>query len=71
MLDWGRHYVMVEPTHFRVDYTINPYMDLADQPDPALAMHEWRTLRLDDRAARRAASTSSSSARTRPTWSTR
>ena len=44
MLDWGRHYVMVRPTHFRVDYTINPYMDLADQPDPALAMHEWRTL---------------------------
>ena len=44
MLGWGRHYVMVEPTHFRVDYAINPYMDLADQPDPALALHEWRTL---------------------------
>ena len=36
---------MVEPTHFRVDYSINPYMDLADQPDPALAWHEWRTLK--------------------------
>lgn len=45
MLSWGRHYVMVEPTHFRVAYEINPYMHLADQPDPALAMHEWRTLR--------------------------
>jgi N-dimethylarginine dimethylaminohydrolase len=45
MLSWGRHYVMVEPTHFRVDYEINPYMHLADQPDPALAMHEWQTLR--------------------------
>jgi N-dimethylarginine dimethylaminohydrolase len=45
MLSWGRHYVMVEPTHFRVDYEINPYMHLADQPDPALALHEWRTLR--------------------------
>jgi N-dimethylarginine dimethylaminohydrolase len=44
MLEWGRHYVMVEPTHFRVDYAINPYMDLADQPDPDLALHEWRTL---------------------------
>jgi N-dimethylarginine dimethylaminohydrolase len=44
MLSWGRHYVMVEPSHFRLDYAINPYMDLADQPDPALAMHEWRTL---------------------------
>lgn len=45
MLSWGRHYVMVEPTHFRVAYEINPYMHLADQPDPALAMHEWQTLR--------------------------
>ena len=45
MLDWGRHYVMVEPTHFRVDYEINPYMHVADQPDPALALHEWRTLK--------------------------
>jgi N-dimethylarginine dimethylaminohydrolase len=44
MLSWGKHYVMVEPAHFRVDYSINPYMDLADQPDPALAMHQWRTL---------------------------
>ena len=44
MLHWGRHYVMVEPAHFRVDYAINPYMDLADQPDPDLAMHEWHTL---------------------------
>ena len=38
MLSWGRHYVMVEPEHFRVDYAINPFMDLADQPDPALAL---------------------------------
>ncbi|WP_292679246.1 arginine deiminase family protein [Nocardioides sp.] len=45
MLSWGRHYVMVEPTHFRVDYEINPYMHVTDQPDPALAMHEWQTLR--------------------------
>jgi N-dimethylarginine dimethylaminohydrolase len=45
MLSWGKHYVMVEPTHFRVEYAINPYMDVTDQPDPALAMHEWRTLR--------------------------
>ena len=32
-LAWGRHYVMVEPTHFRIDYAINPFMDPADQPD--------------------------------------
>ncbi len=36
-LAWGRHYAMVRPDHFRVDYQINPYMDLAVQPDPALA----------------------------------
>lgn len=45
MLSWGRHYVMVEPSHFRVDYEINPFMHLADQPDPALAMRQWQTLR--------------------------
>lgn len=43
-LGWGRHYVMVEPTHFRVEYVINPFMDPADQPDPALAMAQWREL---------------------------
>jgi len=43
-LGWGRHYVMVEPTHFRVDYRINPFMDPDDQPDPALAMAQWRDL---------------------------
>src|SRR3954469_22500202 len=43
-LRWGRRYVMVEPTHFRVDYRINPFMDLADQPDPARALAQWREL---------------------------
>lgn len=43
-LAWGRHYVAVEPTHFRVDYAINPFMDPAVQPDPDLAMAQWRTL---------------------------
>jgi N-dimethylarginine dimethylaminohydrolase len=40
-LHWGRHYLMVEPDHFRVDYAINPYMDLADQPDQRRAMAQW------------------------------
>ena len=40
-LAWGRTYVMVEPTHFRVEYVINPFMDPADQPDPAHAMAQW------------------------------
>lgn len=43
-LSWGRRYVMVEPTHFRVEYVINPFMDPADQPDPELAMTQWREL---------------------------
>jgi N-dimethylarginine dimethylaminohydrolase len=43
-LAWGKRYVMVEPTHFRVEYTINPFMDVADQPDAALAMTQWREL---------------------------
>ncbi|CAI9411590.1 dimethylarginine dimethylaminohydrolase family protein [Nocardioides sp. T2.26MG-1] len=43
-LGWGRRYVMVEPTHFRVDYRINPFMDPADQPDPARAIAQWREL---------------------------
>lgn len=43
-LAWGRHYAMVEPTHFRVEYVINPFMDPALQPDPQLAMLQWHTL---------------------------
>jgi N-dimethylarginine dimethylaminohydrolase len=40
-LPWGRRYVMVRPDHFRIDYRINPYMDLDDQPDAARAMGQW------------------------------
>jgi len=43
-LQWGGHYVMVEPTHFRVDYAINPFMDPTVQPDPARALAQWREL---------------------------
>lgn len=41
---WGSQYVMVEPTHFRVDYAINPFMDPDVQPDAGLAMAQWQTL---------------------------
>lgn len=53
-LAWGRHYAMVEPTHFRVDYVINPFMDPALQPDPARARDQWQALRstLEDLGAR-------------------
>src|SRR6478735_7907838 len=43
-LGWGRHYLMVEPDHFRVDYAINPFMHLADQPDPVRALEQWHAL---------------------------
>ncbi len=43
-LAWGRHYVVVEPEHFRVDYAINPFMDPEVQPDPARAMDQWHAL---------------------------
>jgi N-dimethylarginine dimethylaminohydrolase len=32
---------MVRPDHYRIDYAINPYMDLADQPDPRRARAQW------------------------------
>lgn len=43
-LAWGHHYVAVEPTHFRVEYVINPYMDPGVQPDLALARDQWRAM---------------------------
>jgi arginine dihydrolase len=43
-LGWGRHYLMVDPSHFRVDYAINPFMDTDDQPDPRLVRDQWHGL---------------------------
>src|ERR1700712_2028325 len=40
-LEWGHDYLMVEPNHFRVDYAINPFMHLDDQPDPVRARQQW------------------------------
>ncbi|HSE54645.1 MAG TPA: arginine deiminase family protein [Nocardioidaceae bacterium] len=50
-LQWGRRYVMVEPNHFRVEYAINPYMDVTDQPDPARTRAQWLGLVAAIRAA--------------------
>lgn len=44
-LTWGRHYLMTEPTHYRIDYAINPFMDTEIQPDPARAREQWDTLK--------------------------
>ena len=35
---------MVEPNHFRVDYAINPFMHLDEQPDPLRAREQWLAL---------------------------
>jgi N-dimethylarginine dimethylaminohydrolase len=43
-LAWGRHYLMVEPSHFRVDYAINPFMDPARQPDPGATTAQWEAV---------------------------
>jgi arginine dihydrolase len=43
-LPWGRHYLAVRPDHFRVDYAINPFMDLHDQPDGRRSRAQWDAL---------------------------
>jgi N-dimethylarginine dimethylaminohydrolase len=43
-LPWGRRYLMVRPRHFRVDYQINPFMDLRRQPNPLRATGQWEAL---------------------------
>ncbi|HEX2175601.1 MAG TPA: arginine deiminase family protein [Nocardioidaceae bacterium] len=50
-LEWGRRYLLVSPDHFRVDYRINPFMDLTAQPDPARAREQWEGLVAALRAA--------------------
>jgi N-dimethylarginine dimethylaminohydrolase len=40
-LEWGRHYLMVEPRHFRVDDAINPNMDHSAKPDPVASRDQW------------------------------
>jgi N-dimethylarginine dimethylaminohydrolase len=43
-LSWGRHYLTVAPDQFRVDYAINPFMDVRSQPDPARTGEQWLAL---------------------------
>jgi N-dimethylarginine dimethylaminohydrolase len=40
-----RRYLMCPPTHFRVSYCINPWMDPKKPVDPALAVFQWEDLR--------------------------
>jgi len=41
----GRHYLMCRPTHFAVDYAINPWMDPSVPVDRRRAIRQWETLR--------------------------
>jgi len=43
-LSWGRRYLMCRPEHFRVDYAINPWMDVGAPVDRDLALAQWDTL---------------------------
>ena len=43
-LSWGRHYLMCRPEHFRVDYAINPWMDVDSPVDPERALEQWDSL---------------------------
>lgn len=43
-LSWGRRYLMCRPEHFRVDYSINPWMDVDTPVDPDLALAQWEDL---------------------------
>ncbi|KMO69094.1 N(G),N(G)-dimethylarginine dimethylaminohydrolase [Mycolicibacterium obuense] len=40
-----RRFVMIRPTHFAVDYVINPWMDLSTPVDTARAVAQWEALR--------------------------
>lgn len=40
-----RHYVMCPPTHFAVQYSINPWMDPNSPVDAAKAMRQWQNLK--------------------------
>ena len=43
-LSWGRRYLMCRPEHFRVDYAINPWMDVDAPVDGDLALAQWENL---------------------------
>jgi len=43
-LSWGHRYLMCRPEQFRVDYAINPWMDVDAAIDVDLALAQWDTL---------------------------
>lgn len=43
-LPWGYRYAAVRPNYFRIDYAINPYMEIGSQPDSPTALLQWDRL---------------------------
>lgn len=43
-LSWGRRYLMCRPEHFRVEYAINPWMDVDTVVDNDRALAQWDNL---------------------------
>jgi N-dimethylarginine dimethylaminohydrolase len=41
----ARSYLMCPPAHFRIEYAINPWMNVSEPVDTRLAMRQWRALR--------------------------
>lgn len=39
-----RHYLMCKPSHFTVNYSINPWMEPAKPTDTARAVEQWQKL---------------------------
>lgn len=40
----GHRVLMAKPAHYGIQYVINPWMNLNDQPDPLLSAVQWRQL---------------------------
>jgi N-dimethylarginine dimethylaminohydrolase len=45
LISRSRHYLMCRPTHFAVEYAINPWMDPGLPVDRVRAVSQWETLR--------------------------
>ena len=62
---------MCRPEHFRVDYAINPWMDVDAAVDTDLALAQWDTLAATLERAGATVERIDPARRHAPTWSTR
>ena len=70
-LRWGRHYVMVRPDHFRVDYRSTRSWIPPTSPTPRWRRQQWDTLVATIESPRRHRRRGRAARRTPRTWSTR